>query len=75
MHPMKRILPLVACAALCAAFPLLAQEAKIYPAPSEIVAATKADEWVAIESSDLVIMELAPDSKGKPRRVVIHLIP
>jgi peptidylprolyl isomerase len=75
MHPMKRILPLVAIAALCASFPLLAQEAKTFPAPSEIVAAAKADEWVAIESSDLMIMDLAPDSKGRPRRVVIQLIP
>jgi peptidylprolyl isomerase len=75
MHLMKRYPPLVAIAALCAAFPLLAQEAKTYPAPSEIVAAAKADEWVAIESSDLMIMDLAPDSKGRPRRVVIQLIP
>ncbi|MEY3633689.1 MAG: hypothetical protein RLZZ61_99 [Pseudomonadota bacterium] len=72
---MKRYLLLVACAALCAPLPLLAQEAKIYPAPSEIVAATKTDEWVAIKSSDLMIMDLAPDSKGKPRRVVIQLMP
>ncbi|WP_411290176.1 peptidylprolyl isomerase [Sphingorhabdus sp.] len=72
---MKRYLPLVACAALSAAFPLSAQEAKIYPAPSEIVAAAKADEWVAMAPSDLLVMDLAPDSKGKPRRVVIQLIP
>jgi peptidylprolyl isomerase len=75
MHLMKRYLPLVAIAALCASFPLLAQEAKTYPAPSEIVAAAKADEWVAIEPSDLMIMDLAPDSIGRPRRVVIQLIP
>ncbi|MCO4090462.1 MAG: peptidylprolyl isomerase [Sphingorhabdus sp.] len=72
---MKRYLPLVAIAALCASFPLLAQEAKTFPAPSEIVAAAKADEWVAIAPSDLMIMDLAPDSKGRPRRVVIQLIP
>ena len=75
MHPMKRYLPLVAIAALCGAFPLLAQDAKTYPAPSEIVAAAPADEWVAIESSDLMIIDLAPDSKGKPRRVVIQFMP
>ena len=75
MHLMKRYLPLVAIAASCASLPLLAQEAKTFPAPSEIVAAAKADEWVAIESSDLMIMDLAPDSKGRPRRVVIQLIP
>ena len=75
MHLMKRYLPLVAIAALCASLPLLAQEAKTYLAPSEIVAAAKADEWVAIAPSDLMIMDLAPDSKGRPRRVVIQLIP
>ena len=75
MHLMKRYLPLVAIAALCASLPLLAQEAKTFPAPSEIVAAAKADEWVAIAPSDLMIMDLAPDSKGRPRRVVIQLIP
>ena len=72
---MKRYLPLVACATLCAPLPLLAQEAKTYPAPSEIVAAAKAHEWVAIEPVDLLVMDLAPDSKGKPRRVIIQLIP
>ncbi|RRQ51141.1 peptidylprolyl isomerase [Sphingorhabdus wooponensis] len=72
---MKRYLLLVACAALCAPLPLLAQKAKIYPAPSEIVAAAKAEAWVPIKSSDLMIMDLAPDSKGNPRRVVIQLMP
>ena len=75
MHQMKRYLPLVAIAALCAPLPLLAQETKTHPAPSEIVATAKANAWVAIKSSDLMIMDLAPDSKGKPRRVVIQLIP
>jgi len=74
MHHMKRYLPLVAIAASCASLPLLAQQAKTYPAPSEIVAAAKADEWVAIAPSDLLVMDLAPDSKAKPRRVVIQLI-
>jgi cyclophilin family peptidyl-prolyl cis-trans isomerase len=67
---------LFACAAALAALPLSAQEAKPeYPAPSEIVAKAKAEEWVAIASSDLMVMELAPDAKGKARRVVIQLIP
>jgi cyclophilin family peptidyl-prolyl cis-trans isomerase len=72
---MKRYLPLFASAAICAALPVSAQEAETYPAPSEIVAAAKADEWVAIAPSDLLVMDIAPDSKGKPRRVVIQLIP
>ena len=72
---MKRYLPLFASAAICAALPVSAQEAKTYPAPSEIVAAAKADDWVAIAPSDMLVMDLAPDSKGKPRRVVIQLMP
>lgn len=72
---MKRYLPLFASAAICAALPLSAQDTKTYPAPSEIVAAAKADNWVAIAPSDILVMDLAPDSKGKPRRVVIQLIP
>ena len=44
-------------------------------APGEIVAAAPQAEWVAIAPSDLLVMDLAPDSKGKPRRVVIQLMP
>ena len=44
-------------------------------APSEIVAAAPKDDWTRIAASDLLVMELAPDAKGKPRRVVIQLIP
>ncbi|MDH4398677.1 peptidylprolyl isomerase [Sphingorhabdus sp.] len=72
---MKRNLSLFASAAMCAAFPVSAQEVKTHPAPSEIMASAKAGEWVAIAPSDLMVMDLAPDSKGKPRRVVIQLIP
>ena len=72
---MKRNLSLFVSAAMCAAFPVAAQEVKTYPAPSEIVVSAKAGEWVAIAPSDLMVMDLAPDSKGKPRRVVIQLIP
>lgn len=72
---MKRNLLLAASAAICAALPISAQDAKTYPAPSEIVAAAKVDEWVTIAPADLLVMDLAPDSKGKPRRVIIQLIP
>lgn len=72
---MKRFLNLTAAAAFCASVPAFAQEAKTYPAPSEIVAAAKAQEWAAIAPSDLLIMDLAPDAAGKPRRVVIQLMP
>ena len=72
---MKRYLPLFASAAICAALPVSAQDAKTYLAPSEIVAAAKADDWVVIAPSDVLVMDLAPDSKGKSRRVIIQLIP
>ncbi len=72
---MKRYLPLFASAAICATLPVSAQNAKSYPAPSEIVAAAKADNWVAIAPLDLLVMDLAPDSRGKSRRVVIQLMP
>jgi cyclophilin family peptidyl-prolyl cis-trans isomerase len=45
------------------------------PSPGEIVAAAPASDWVAIAPSDLLVMDLAPDAKGKPRRVVIQLMP
>ena len=44
-------------------------------APSEIVAAAPASEWTAVAASDLLVMDLAPDTNGKPRRVVIQLMP
>ena len=72
---MKRYLSLFASAAMYAAFPVSAQEVKTHPAPSEIVASAKAGEWVAIAPTDLMVLDLAPDSKGRPRRVVIQLIP
>jgi cyclophilin family peptidyl-prolyl cis-trans isomerase len=72
---MKKLMPLLACAALAAHLPLSAQEVEPAPAPGEIVAAAKAEEWVAIAPSDLLVMELAPDAKAKPRRVVIQLMP
>jgi peptidylprolyl isomerase len=73
---MIKKLTLLAGAASLAALPLSAQEpAKPeYPSPPEIVGKAKAEEWVAIAPSDLLVMELAP-LNNKPRRVVIQLIP
>ncbi len=45
------------------------------PSPGEIVAAAPASDWTAIAASDLLVMDLAADAKGKPRRVVIQLMP
>lgn len=43
--------------------------------PGEIVAAATKGEWVAIAPEDLLVMTLAPDGKGRPRQVVIQLMP
>ncbi|MFO6445944.1 peptidylprolyl isomerase [Erythrobacter sp. NE805] len=68
---------LAAAAALALTLPLAAQEAAkpAYPAPNEIVAAAPPADWVAIPAEDLLVMTLAPDAKGKPRTVVIQLMP
>ena len=55
--------------------PAPAASAAPTPSPGEIVAAAPAGEWRAIPAGDLLVMDLAPDAKGKARRVVIQLIP
>ena len=71
-----RTLLLAASAALALSLPLSAQdEPKGAPAPSEIVAAAPKADWVAIPAEELLVMTLAPDAEGKPRQVVIQLIP
>lgn len=60
--------------ALIAAAPIGAQD-KPALAPSEIVAAAPQADWTAIAPSDLLVMDLAADAKGHPRRVVIQLMP
>jgi len=42
--------------------------------PGEVIAAAPSGHWVPIAPADLLVMELAPDAAGKPRRVVIQLI-
>lgn len=75
MLVMKTML-LAATSALALALPAFAQdEPKGAPAPSEIVAAAPKADWVAIPAEDLLVMTLAPDTDGKPRQVVIQLIP
>ncbi len=44
-------------------------------APSEIVAAAPAADWVDIATSDLLVMDLVADRDGDKRRVVIQLMP
>lgn len=43
--------------------------------PADVVGAAPAADWVAIAPEDLLVMTLAPDAKGTPRRVVIQLAP
>lgn len=68
---------LAAATALALTLPLAAQEAAKPAAlpPSEIVAAAPKADWVAIPAEDLLVMTLAPDAEGKPRQVVIQLMP
>lgn len=62
--------------AVLAAAPLGAEDKPAAPlAPSEIVAAAPKADWSAIAATDLLVMDLSPDAKGKPRRVVIQLMP
>lgn len=63
-------------AALALSLPLAAaDEPTGLPAPSEIVAAAPAADWVAIPAEDVLVMTLAPDSEGNAREVVIQLMP
>lgn len=76
---MKKYIISAAAAACClrlALLPAAAQEpAKAAPSPGEIVAAAPLTDWVEISPFDLLVMDLAPDAKGKPRQVIIQLMP
>lgn len=67
----------LAAAAASLVIPAYAQvpEPAAVPSPGEIAAAAPAADWIAIAPSDLLVMDLAPDAKGNPRRVVIQLMP
>ena len=66
---------LLAAAAATLVLPAYAEEPAPIPSPGEIAAAAPASDWIAIAPSDLLVMDLAPDARGKPRRVVIQLMP
>ncbi|MEP2988013.1 MAG: peptidylprolyl isomerase [Parasphingorhabdus sp.] len=74
---MKKSLLLAPLTALLAVHPLSAQDTEkaAHPSPNAIVAAAPASDWVTIKSSDLLVMDLAPDAKGDARRVIIQLMP
>jgi len=59
-------------ALLLLAAPVVAEPPK---APAEIAAGAPASDWVVIPPEDLLIIDLAPDAHGRPRRVVIQLMP
>lgn len=73
------LIPLLVLASLSAG-PIAAQDIKApapppAPSPGEIVAAAPASDWKDIAADDLLVMTLAPDAKGKPRTVLIQLLP
>ena len=72
---MKHTATFVALALLAAPLAAQAPAKPVALAPGEIVAAAPAADWAAIAPSDLLIMDLTPDAKAKPRRVVIQLMP
>jgi peptidylprolyl isomerase len=67
----------LALAAVLLALPVTAasQEAAEPPTPASIVAAAPASHWKRIDPADLLVMDLAPDAAGKPRRVIVQLMP
>ena len=78
MNPMLFAAMLAAAPAAQAAPPPPASGATlaaVAPGPGEIVAKAPAADWVAIAPQDLLVMDLAPDAKGRARRVVIQLMP
>ena len=56
--------------------PLAAQDKPVEPpTPASVVAASRPDEWKAIDPADLLVMDLAPDAKGARRQVIVQLVP
>jgi peptidylprolyl isomerase len=66
---------LVPALALALSASVAAQEAPEPVTPASIVAAAPASDWRPIDPADLLVMDLAPDREGRPRRVVIQLMP
>ncbi|MBT0667935.1 peptidylprolyl isomerase [Novosphingobium profundi] len=67
-------LPLLA-AAMALSSPLAAKDAPEPVTPASLVAKAPASAWTRIDPADLMVMDLAPDISGTPRRVVIQLLP
>jgi len=78
MKPLH-LIPLIALMSLSAG-PIAAQDGKKQapppaPSPGEIAAAAPATDWKDIAADDLLVMTLAPGTEGKPRKVLIQLMP
>ncbi|WP_321326390.1 peptidylprolyl isomerase [uncultured Parasphingorhabdus sp.] len=74
---MRKISAVSSTFALLMATPAIAQDTQTaeYPSPNAIVEAAPPSDWVTIAPSDLLVMDLAPDAQGNPRRVIIQLMP
>lgn len=74
---MKKLLSLAALTTVVATTPVHAQDTEKPKmlSPGQIVDQAAAEEWRAIAASDLLIMKLQPDAKGKERQVIIQLMP
>jgi len=75
MNKILRCLAPVLAAATALSPALAADEAAVLKTPAQVVAAAPQADWKPIAPSDLLVMDLAPDADGKPRRVVIQLMP
>jgi peptidylprolyl isomerase len=75
------LLALAACAHAPVPVPAPAIAAPVAAPPAEpatpasVVAAAPASAWKPIDPADLLVMDLAPDAAGRPRRVIIQLMP
>ena len=67
-----RLLPALA---LALALPAAAQDTPEPATPASVIAAAPASDWRPIDPADLLVMDLSPDREGKPRRIVIQLMP
>ena len=67
-------LALAACATVPPPQPVAAGEPD-GTTPADMVALASEADWTAIAPEDLLVMDLAPDTAGQPRRIVIQLMP
>jgi len=70
---MRKIFLGAALAAI--ALPLSAQQPARPRSAPEIVKSAPASDWVSISPDDLLVMSLAPDAQGKPRQIILQLLP